>query len=71
MSATERLKRLQRSLSSRVMGKSGVTGTAIGERGGSPCLKVYLSDASAAEHVPDEVEGVPVVTEVTGTIRPR
>lgn len=71
MSSTERLKRAQRALSSRVMGKAGVTGTAIGERGGSPCLKVYLSDASAAGDVPDEVEGVPVVAEVTGTIRPR
>jgi len=71
MSSTERLKRAQRALSARVMGKTGVTGTAIGERGGSPCLKVYLSDASDAGDVPDEVEGVPVVTEVTGTIRPR
>lgn len=71
MSAMERLKRAHRTLSSRVMGRSGVTGTAIGERGGTPCLKVYLSDASAAADVPDEVEGVPVVTEVTGQIRPR
>ena len=26
----------------RVIGKKGVAGTAIGTRGGRPCLKVYL-----------------------------
>jgi hypothetical protein len=30
-------------LTDRVMGWTGVTGTAIGERKGMPCLTVYLS----------------------------
>jgi hypothetical protein len=56
-------------LTDRVMGREGVTGTAIGEKKGKPCLKVYLSTASAGKGLPGEVDGFPVVAEVTGSFR--
>lgn len=52
-----------------VMGREGVSGTAIGERGGKPCLKVYVDDREAGKEVPREVGGFPVVVEVTGPFR--
>jgi hypothetical protein len=56
-------------LTERVMGRAGVTGTALGQRGGKPCLLVYLASADAARGIPGSVRGVPVRTEVTGRIR--
>lgn len=60
-----------RELTERVMGRPGVSGTAIGERGGKPCLKVYVDDPSAAGGLPSKVRGYPVVPETTGPFRPR
>jgi hypothetical protein len=48
------------------MGKPGVSGTAIGERHGKPCLKIYVSDAEAGRSMPRTHEGYPVVVETTG-----
>ena len=64
---TDELKAAHRQLTAQVMGRQGVSGTAIGERGGKPCLKVYVSDASAARSVPKRVGGYPVVVETTGS----
>lgn len=63
------LKAAHRELTVRVMGRDGVTGTAIGERGGKPCLKVYVRDRAARDGVPREVGGFPVDVEVTGSFR--
>ena len=63
------IKTAHRELTGRVMGREGVSGTAIGERGGKPCLKVFLSDREAAGSVPKKVGGFPVVVEVTGSFR--
>ena len=63
------LKKAQRALTDEVMGRTGVSGTAIGEKGGKPCLKVYVDDAKAGRSVPKSVAGVPVVVEVTGAFR--
>ncbi len=63
------LKAAQRELTSRVMGRPGVSGTAIGERGGKPCLKVYVTDADSGRAVPKRVGGYPVVVETTGTFK--
>jgi hypothetical protein len=60
------VKAAHRELSARVMGRKGVSGTAIGERRGKPCLKVYVTDASAGRSVPKSVGGYPVVVETTG-----
>jgi ribosomal protein S28E/S33 len=67
---SDRLKAAQKHLAARVMGRPGVTGTAIGEKNGKACLKVYLSERDAGRSIPRSVWGVPVVVEVTGPIRP-
>ena len=64
-----KLEAAQRKLSARVMGRPGVTGTAIGELGGKPCLKVYVSDRDVAKTLPRTVDGFRVLVEVTGTFR--
>jgi hypothetical protein len=64
-----KLEAAQRKLTARVMGRPGVTGTAIGERGGKPCLKVYVSDRDVAKSLPRTVDGFRVFVEVTGTFR--
>ena len=61
------LKAALRDLTARVMGRPGVSGTAIGERRGRPCLKVYVSDTSAGRAIPRSVRGYPVVAETTGS----
>lgn len=63
------LKAAHRELTSKVMGRDGVSGTAIGERGGKPCLKVYVHDGVAGRSVPKRVGGFPVVVETTGPFR--
>ena len=56
-------------LNAKVLGREGVTGTAIGQKAGSPCLKVYVKDADSGRTVPSRVDGYPVVVETTGTFR--
>jgi len=56
-------------LTRRVMGRPGVTGTAIGLVGGEPCLKVYLTEKGAGGSLPSTVRGFRVVREVTGSFR--
>ena len=60
------IKGAQRKLNDKVMGRSGVSGTAIGEKGGKPCLKVYVSDSKAGSKVPKSIGGFRVVVEKTG-----
>ena len=59
----------QETLNAKVLGKAGVTGTAIGMKGGGPCLKVYVSGDVARGVVPSRVAGFPVVVEKSGTFR--
>jgi hypothetical protein len=66
----DRLEKARQELTEKVMGKKGVNGTAIAERGGKPCLVVYLKDRKSGKHVPEKVGGFKVVKEVTGEIRP-
>jgi hypothetical protein len=63
------LKAAQAKLTAKVMGRAGVTGTAIGEQGGRPCLKVYVSDRDGGRGLPRTVDGFRVVVEVTGPIK--
>ena len=60
-----------RELTRRVMGRPGVSGTAIGETRGKPCLKVYVSDARIGDSLPSTHEGYPVVVETTGPFKGR
>ena len=51
----------------------GVVGVYVGTLdNGKPCLKVMLADKNreAERKIPPVIEGYPVVTEVTGEIRP-
>ena len=61
------VKAAHRELTGKVMGRPGISGTAIGERGGKPCLKVYVSDKTAGRKVPKSVGGFTVVVERTGS----
>ena len=54
-----------------LMALPGVVGTAIGLCEGERCIKVLVADAKAATNIPTTLEGFRVVTEVTGTFRPR
>ena len=58
-----------RELAAKVMGRKGVSGTAIGREGGRPCLKVYVNDPSAERAVPKKVAGYAVVVERTGAFK--
>jgi len=52
----------------------GVVGVYVGQLGDhkTPCLKVMLArkDESLERSIPRRIEGYPVVTEITGEIRP-
>jgi hypothetical protein len=48
----------------------GVVGIGLARRESGYVVKVDLSDAEAAARVPKVVDGVPVVTEVVGVVRP-
>ena len=63
------IKTAQRELNGKVMGRPGVSGTAIGESGGKPCLTVYVSDSKDGGSVPKRIGGFPVVVENTGEFR--
>jgi hypothetical protein len=64
-----KLEKAHQKLTDRVMGQPGVSGTAIGELNGTPCLKVYLSDAGAKKAIPRNQDGFPVVVEVSGPFK--
>ena len=63
------IKAAHRELTDRVMGKPGVSGTAIGMHDGRPCLVVYLREKGGGKSVPPSVKGFAVITEVTGGFR--
>ncbi len=50
-------------------GDPGIVGIGLARRQSDYVLKVNLADAAAARRVPEDVDGVQVVTEVVGTIR--
>ncbi len=56
-----------------LMALPGVVGTAIALCDGERCIKVLLADSTPATkaRIPPRLEGYRVVTEVSGTIRPR
>ena len=56
-------------LNRKVLGKPGVSGTAVGGTEAKPVLMVYLSEASAGKLVPSRVAGVPVKVEVSGPFK--
>lgn len=63
------LETARKELTRQVMGRPGVSGTAVSERHGKPCLLVYVSDPEAGRSIPGKVGGYPVVVETTGSFR--
>jgi hypothetical protein len=48
----------------------GVVGIGLARRSADYVVKVDLADAAVAQRVPGDVDGVRVVTEVVGVVRP-
>jgi hypothetical protein len=48
----------------------GVVGIGLARRESDYVVKVNLLDAAAADRVPADIDGVAVVTEVVGVVRP-
>ena len=57
-------------LAERLSGDPGVVGIGLARRESGYVLTVNLADATAAPRVPGTVDGVRVVTEVVGAVRP-
>jgi hypothetical protein len=57
-------------LAARLAAEPGVVGVGLARRDSAYVVKVDLADATAAVRVPQDVDGVRVVTEVIGTIGP-
>jgi hypothetical protein len=51
-----------------LLGIDGVEGVGLGYRGGREIILAYVRDAATRDRLPDEIEEVPVVAEVTGRI---
>ncbi len=57
-------------LAYRLAAVPGVVGIGLARRDSGYVVKVDLADATAAARVPQDVDGVRVVTEVVGAVRP-
>jgi hypothetical protein len=60
----------KRTLAARLAPEPGVVGIGLARRGHDYVVKVDLADPATAVRVPADVDGVPVVTEVVGVVRP-
>ena len=57
-------------LAVRLAADPGVVGIGLARRASDYVVKVDLADAEAASRVPEDVDGVRVVVEVIGAVRP-
>ena len=57
-------------LAARLSAEPGVVGVGLARRDSGYVVKVDLADAGVARRVPGDVDGVRVVTEVIGVVRP-
>jgi hypothetical protein len=57
-------------LADQLAAQSGVLGIGLARRDAGYVVKVDVADADAAGRVPRDVDGVRVVTEVVGVVRP-
>ena len=60
----------KQTLAAQLSTQSGVVGIGLARRDTGYVVKVDVADADAADRVPRDVDGVRVVTEVVGVIRP-
>ena len=65
------IEQVQEAHTEHLMSLPGVVGTAVGEVGGKPCIKVFVTEKTAEieKGVPDSLEGYPVVVEETGEFK--
>lgn len=54
-----------------LMALTGVVGTAIGECGGEPCIRVFVVEKTPEllEKIPSKLDGFPVDVQETGEVR--
>lgn len=65
----EHVDRVRRAHEARLLGVEGVVGVGLGQTSiGDDAIVVYLRDRHAARRLPSDIDGVPVVTNVTGDI---
>ena len=57
-------------LAARLAADPGVVGIGLARRERDYVVKVNLTDAAACARVPRDIDGVRVVTEVVGVVRP-
>lgn len=57
-------------LAARLAAEPGVLGVGLTRRARAYVVKVDVADSEAAGRVPGSIDGVPVVTEVVGVVRP-
>jgi hypothetical protein len=57
-------------LAAQLSAEPGVVGIGLARREAGYVVKVNLANAAAASRVPHDVDGVRVVTQVVGAIRP-
>jgi hypothetical protein len=57
-------------LAAKLSAEPGVVGIGLARNASDYVVKVNLADARAAARVPGDVDGVRVVTEVVGVVRP-
>ena len=66
----EAAERAQATLAEKLAGMRGVSATGIAVLDGGFGIKVYFIETPAAGSVPDDVDGVPVIVDIAGSIRP-
>jgi hypothetical protein len=57
-------------LAERLADDPGVVGVGVARRAGAYVVKVDLADEATVQRVPGDVDGVRVVVEVVGAVRP-
>lgn len=70
MATLDEAKRVKSAAGERLLALSGVKGVGVTRRGDGFALKVNVDRAEAGEAVPPQIDGVDVVIETIGKIRP-
>lgn len=68
--ALDAAERAQKLLAGRLAGMSGLRAIGIAVLEGGFGVKVYFTETPPEGSVPDDVDGVPVIVDIAGSIRP-
>ena len=71
MAARKAVQTVLKENAERWMAIPGVVGTGVGEYKGEPCVRILVIEQGeqVKKGIPSQVEGFPVIVEVTGEIR--